>query len=249
MHGVTSHDLLGWLVNQEAGRSKTIALGQDDGAVGEDGEALDFVADGIDEFWNGQVAAAVLGDNGGMVGVVVGEGVVGHVFLVVVEFPGVNKATGSKDKGGVVVDLDGISDFDWFSGGWKQCWEFIEASSVVGKVEEARRILQPAGVSVEGLAAACERMELDGAGVRVNLVDAAGASVCHIAGGEEALFFLMPGESLWNKAVLQAGVAGYGGAAGKGVGIGELSVGQKGYPCQKEEQDQNQDDFADDFDG
>ena len=104
-------------------------------------------------------------------------------------------------------------------------------------------------MAVEGLAAAGERMELDGAGVRVNLVDSAGASVCHIAGGEEALFFLMPGESLWNKAVLQAGVAGYGGAAGKGVGIGELSVGQKGYPCQKEEQDQNQDDFADDFDG
>lgn len=71
MHGVTSHDLLGWLVNQEAGRSKTIALRQDDGTVWQDGKALDFVADGIDEFWNGQVAAAVLGDNGGMVGVVV----------------------------------------------------------------------------------------------------------------------------------------------------------------------------------
>lgn len=119
MHGVTSHDLLGWLVNQEAGRCQAVALGQDDGAVGEDGKALDFVADGIDEFWNGQIVAAVFGDNGGMVGVVVGEGVVGHVFLVVVEFPGVNKAIGSKDKGGVVVDLDGISDFDWFSGGGK----------------------------------------------------------------------------------------------------------------------------------
>lgn len=117
MHGSSGHDLLCWLVNQEAGRSQTVALGQDDGAVGEDGKALDFVADGIDEFWNGQVAAAVLGDNGGMVGVVVGEGVVGHVFLVVVEFSGVDKAAGSKDKGGVVVDLDGRADFDWFSGG------------------------------------------------------------------------------------------------------------------------------------
>lgn len=94
-------------------------MGQDDGTVGEDGKALDFVADGIHQLRYGQVAAAVFGDNGGMVGVVVGEGVVGHVFLVVVEFPGVNKATGSKDKGGVVVDLDGISDFDWFSGGGK----------------------------------------------------------------------------------------------------------------------------------
>ena len=119
MHSSTSHDLLCWLVNQEAGRCQAVALGQDDGTVGEDGEALDFVADGIHQLRYGQIAAAVLGDNGGMVGVVVGEGVVGHVFLVVVEFPGVNKATGSKDKGGVVVDLDGISDFDWFSGGGK----------------------------------------------------------------------------------------------------------------------------------
>lgn len=104
-------------------------------------------------------------------------------------------------------------------------------------------------MAVEGLAAAGERMELDGTGVRVNLVDAAGTAVGHVAGGEKSFVLLVPGESLWNKAVLQAGVAGYGGAAGKGVGIGELSVGQKGYPCQKEEQDQNQDDFADDFDG
>ena len=35
------------------------------------------------------------------------------------QIPGVKKAIGSKDKGGVVVDLDGISDFDWFSGGGK----------------------------------------------------------------------------------------------------------------------------------
>ena len=119
MHGVTSHDLLCWLVNQEAGRCQAVALGQDDGAVWQDGKALDFVADGIHQLRYGQVAAAVLGDNGGMVGVVVGEGVVCHVFLVVVEFPGVNKATGSKDKGGVVVDLDGRADFDWFSGGGK----------------------------------------------------------------------------------------------------------------------------------
>ena len=94
-------------------------MGQDDGAVGEDGKALDFVADGIDEFRNGQVAAAVLGDNGGMIGVVVGKVIVGHVFLIVVEFPGVDKAAGGKDKGGVVVDLDGRADFDWFSGGGK----------------------------------------------------------------------------------------------------------------------------------
>lgn len=119
MHDSARHDLLGWLVNQEAGRCQAVALGQDDGAVGEDGKALDFVADGIHQLRYGQIVAAVFGDNGGMVGVVVGEGVVGHVFLVVVEFPGVNKAIGSKDKGGVVVDLDGISDFDWFSGGGK----------------------------------------------------------------------------------------------------------------------------------
>ncbi len=249
MHDSARHDLLGWLVNQEAGRSQSVALGQDDGAVGEDGKALDFVADGIHQLRYGQIVAAVFGDDGRMIGAFVGKIVSGHIFLVVVEFSGVDEASSGKDKGCVVVDLDGISDFEWLAGGWKQCWEFIEASSVVGKVQEAPCVLQSTGVAVEGLSAAGEGMELRGSSVGVKSVDSAGASVCHIAGGEEALFFLMPGESLWNKAVLQAGVAGYGGAAGKGVGIGELSVGQKGYPCQKEEQDQNQDDFADDFDG
>ena len=90
-------------------------------------------------------------------------------------------------------------------------------------------------------------MELDGAGVRVNLVDAAGTAVGHVAGGEESFVLLVPGEPLGDKAILQAGIAGDGGAAGKGVVVGQLSVGQEGYPGQEKDEGDNQDDADNDF--
>ena len=107
--------------------------------------------------------------------------------------------------------------------------------------------MQAPSVAVEGLAAAGEGMELDGAGVRVNLVDAAGAAVGHVAGGEENFVLLVPGEALGNQSVLQTGIAGDGGAAGKGVVVGQLSVGQEGYPGQEEDEGDNQDDSNNDF--
>lgn len=107
--------------------------------------------------------------------------------------------------------------------------------------------MQAPSVAVEGLAAAGEGMELDGTGVRVNLVDAAGAAVGHVAGGEKNFILLVPGEPLGDQSILQTGIAGDGGAAGKGVVVGHLSVGQEGYPGQEKDEGDNQDDADNDF--